>query len=391
MIRRLPNSGDEMVMGEALRRFKPSLFTHLLARMSPGVRFAPSNSLSSETAVILRDVIFVDVSFYQKIIDFEKMKTAGALGVIIRAGQNNWIDPFWGDNWRKAKAAGLPRGSYWFYDSRRDPKEQARLWASLIAGDAGEMEHAADFEERYGGQFAGWRHWYNFLVEFQRLTGLPDDRIAIYTGYYYWLEYGPSPITEAASLAWFGRFPLWLAWYTDDPNAVRVPKPWINLRHWQKGTPTVGEQFGVQTAEIDMNYANMRRDEFLSKYAGEVIEPPPGGGDMEQWEIIWQDGARLRTGPAITYAAAPLSDNILDFKQVVNVKSYRVNTPNVDEWAQHENGYWFATIYNGVPRAKNVTPNPPAVNVADMPFTIVLGGGASPYVETVVSGVVKAK
>ena len=64
-----------------------------------------------------------DVSFYQDLeetpekIDFVKMqKTANF--VIIRAGQNLWPDPDFEYNWTEAKKAGLPRGSYWFYDSR---------------------------------------------------------------------------------------------------------------------------------------------------------------------------------------------------------------------------------------------------------------------------------
>ena len=75
---------------------------------------------------------------------------------IIRAGQNLWPDRDFKLNWREAKLAGLPRGSYWFYDSRVDPKKQAELWISLFNGDFGELPLFADFEDNYGGSFKGW-------------------------------------------------------------------------------------------------------------------------------------------------------------------------------------------------------------------------------------------
>src|SRR5689334_6683785 len=84
-------------------------------------------------------VIGPDVSFYEddpetpQGIDFIKMR-ANAGFVIVRAGQNLWPDPDFKINWREAKKAGMPRGSYWFYDSRVDPKRQAEIWASMFEG-----------------------------------------------------------------------------------------------------------------------------------------------------------------------------------------------------------------------------------------------------------------
>ena len=77
----------------------------------------------------MNNIIGPDVSYYQyafedatlkKItgwIDFEKMKIFSPF-VTIRAGQNNWKDICFNVSWKNAKAAGIPRGSYWFYDSR---------------------------------------------------------------------------------------------------------------------------------------------------------------------------------------------------------------------------------------------------------------------------------
>ena len=116
----------------------------------------------------MANVIGPDVSFYQddpetpQGIDFVKMRVSAGY-VIIRAGQNTWVDSDFKANWREAKLAGLPRGSYWFFDSRIEPKRQAELWVQQFAGDFGELPLFADFEESYMGNYRGWKNWYTFL------------------------------------------------------------------------------------------------------------------------------------------------------------------------------------------------------------------------------------
>ncbi len=141
----------------------------------------------------MANVIGPDVSFYQddpqtpQGIDFVKMRRAGAGYIIIRAGQNLWGDRDFKANWRESKVAGMPRGSYWFYDSRADPKKQAELWVSQFDGDFGELPLWCDFEDNYGGSFKGWKNWYNFMERVKAL--LPNNKeIGVYTAYYYWLE-----------------------------------------------------------------------------------------------------------------------------------------------------------------------------------------------------------
>src|SRR3972149_11274136 len=98
----------------------------------------------------MTNIIGPDVSFYQddpetpQGIDFKKMRESAGY-VIIRAGQNTWVDPDFKINWREGKLAGLPRGSYWFYDSRAEPKRQAELWVKQFGGDFGELPLFADF------------------------------------------------------------------------------------------------------------------------------------------------------------------------------------------------------------------------------------------------------
>jgi lysozyme len=206
------------------------------------------------------NVMLADVSFYQGDIDFYKMKSAGLSGVIIRAGQRYWIDTEFESNWFMAKEAGLPRGSYWFYDSREDPKKQAALWWSLVQDDIGELFHVADLEDNYGGAYANAASYKTFIDEFKRLSGLPNNKIVVYTGYYWWGDH-------VGDNSYFSQYRLWLAWY-GSMDVVNIPKPWTqnNLVLWQYTSSGDGTYYGVTSKEIDLNYYNGTKERFLAEY-----------------------------------------------------------------------------------------------------------------------------
>lgn len=206
-----------------------------------------------------------DISFYQdndntpQQINFDKMVEQGADFVIVRAGQNAWIDSDFSYNWSKAKQAGLPRGSYWFYDSRYDPIKQAELFASLFISDKPELRLWLDLEDNYNGLYKGYIYWKKFLIRLREL--LPLVKIGIYTGYYY--ISGKIPASEHS---FFKQFPLWLAWYTNNPANVLVPIPWTNAEFWQWGIPSWGLAWGCESVEIDMNRYNGSKSQLLSAF-----------------------------------------------------------------------------------------------------------------------------
>jgi GH25 family lysozyme M1 (1,4-beta-N-acetylmuramidase) len=208
--------------------------------------------------------IITDISFWQndpttpQSVDFDVM-ALNADGVILRCGQNLWVDKDFKKYW-EASRGKLPRGSYWFYDSRVSPKQQAQLWANTLGGDFGEMPHFADFEDKYGGNFGRWQDWYNFLEEAGRL--IPN--IAIYTGYYYWIERTLSAGITLQQLAYFGKYPLWIAAY--NTTAPRIPAPWKEWTFWQFTDNGDGAKYGVESKNIDLNHFNGTAEEFRQSY-----------------------------------------------------------------------------------------------------------------------------
>jgi|GEM_PF-3205825 len=215
-------------------------------------------------------VIGVDISFYQNDpetpmgIDFIKMSESAEY-VIIRAGQNLWVDSDFKVNWREAKLIGLPRGSYWFYDSRADPKLQAELWVEQFEGDFGELPLFVDFEDTYNGNFKGWENWRDFLERLKQLIP-PEKEIAIATGYYYWRENTPNATTQTDSLEYFHQFPLWIFSYgTEEPL---VPKPWSNGEwlFWAYTDSGDGKLYGAESVNIDLNYFNGGLETFRTRF-----------------------------------------------------------------------------------------------------------------------------
>lgn len=252
----------------------------------------------------MRKISGPDVSFYQNDpntpngIDFTRMNQAADF-VIIRAGQGAYADADFKDNWRRAKEAGLPRGSYWFYDSRADPRQQAELWAGLLAGDMGELPLFADIEENYKGEFTGWRYWKDFLDRLKALVG--SKEIGIYSAYYYWLENTTNATTQPNELEYFHGYPLWIANY--GVSQPLIPKPWgaNEWLFWQFTAMGDGLTYGVESSDIDLNYFNGDAQTFAQRFnvpvPGDLPPPEPAGKKY----VVNIGALNLREGPGTNF------------------------------------------------------------------------------------------
>lgn len=301
----------------------------------------------------MTNLIGADVSFYQdkpdtvRTIDFSKMKSNGASFVIIRAGQNTWEDTKFDVSWKNSKGI-LPRGSYWFYDSRVDPKTQAKLWITILGNDLGELPLWCDFEDRYGGSFGTWKHWYDFIEELKRLA--PGKAIGIYTGYYYWIEHTVSVQIPTQSLNYFKQFPLWVANY--GVTSPLVPKPWDTWTLWQYTDSGNGSSYGVESHEIDLNYFNGDLEKFNKTFSVDSsIELPPV---VEEKDIMiytattLNSGLRVRTdhttfATAITTVASANSVLTASDKWVATSDGSEVKAGDIWLYVTHVNGNQLAT------------------------------------------------
>jgi GH25 family lysozyme M1 (1,4-beta-N-acetylmuramidase) len=198
-----------------------------------------------------------DVSLHEYPIDFQKMKSAGVKYTIVRAGQNLWVDPYLTKFMYDSKIAGMWRGTYWFWDSRVSPEEQAELWISSMKGDYGELGLFADYEEKYGGVYGGAENFKKFLEKTKEL--LPSKEIIIYTGYWYWRENVPKSMFD-----YFSQYKLWVARYEADEPLI--PEPFKSWDFWQFSEEGSGSTYGTKGGRVDLNYFNGTEEDFVKRF-----------------------------------------------------------------------------------------------------------------------------
>lgn len=94
----------------------------------------------------------IDISTYQKTVDFKKIKSAGIEAVIIRAGYgrvSTQKDAMFESHYKNAKAAGLKVGAYWYSyaDSVDAAKKEAAACLKCVKGKTFDMPIYYDLED----------------------------------------------------------------------------------------------------------------------------------------------------------------------------------------------------------------------------------------------------
>lgn len=229
--------------------------------------------------------IGLDISTYQdspytsQRIDFKKTYAAGAKFVIIRSSWSTVVDDDFAINWPNAKAAGLIRGAYHFYDYRYPAQQQADFFCGLVANDPAELPLAVDLEY-YGpyGPLPSANALHKALKTFFDIIEQKTGKKGIlYT----------NPGTLAFNLgtlpAWMLSLPLWIAHYINADNPTY--KPFANWTIWQYTSKGDGYAYGMESANVDLNYFNGSYEE-LRAFAG--LGAVPIIDDAEKLKRLWE-------------------------------------------------------------------------------------------------------
>ena len=89
----------------------------------------------------------IDISKWQGEIDWPEVKRAGTAFVFIKATEGgDHLDERFHENWRAAKAAGIPRGAYHFVFWCRSAEEQAAWFRKNVPADADALPPVLDLE-----------------------------------------------------------------------------------------------------------------------------------------------------------------------------------------------------------------------------------------------------
>lgn len=147
----------------------------------------------------------IDVSVWQGNIDFGKVKVSGINFVIIRAGYGDGNKDKWFDeNYRKAKAAGLHIGAYWYsYATSADgAKQEAQSCSKVLSGKQLDYPVYFDIEEK--SQLSRGKDFCSSLIT-AFCTELENH--GYYAGFYTSLSSLNSVVSDAVKK----RFTVWVA------------------------------------------------------------------------------------------------------------------------------------------------------------------------------------
>lgn len=171
----------------------------------------------------------IDVSKYQGNIDFAKVKKSGVDFVIIKAGHGRYAsqkDPYFEQNYKNAKSAGLHIGAYWYSyaESAADAVQEAKVCMSVIKGKQFDFPIFFDLEER--SQFNRGRSFCDSLVK--AFCGELEK-----SGWFTGLYISRSPLQNYISASVAKRYALWIAEYNNKCNYSGEYGMWQNSSSWK--------------------------------------------------------------------------------------------------------------------------------------------------------------
>jgi len=223
---------------------------------------------------IFNRALGIDVSRWQKIVDWQQVKQAGISFAFVKATEGTRVvDPFLERNWAGMKQAGILRGAYHFFRPKEDPQGQAGYFARLFGDDPGEMPPVLDLETHDGldnlSLISRAEAW---LTEVERLLG---RRPIIYTAPYFWKDHMRDSSGRPPS--WAQNHKFWIAHYTSAERPI-IPAGCADWTIWQYTDR--GRVPGVNGGNppVDTNRFNGTLDDlraWLSSEIGLTPEPEP--------------------------------------------------------------------------------------------------------------------
>jgi lysozyme len=164
----------------------------------------------------------IDVSYYQPVVAWRRLRAAGIEFAFIRVSDGATIaDPKFSQHWVGARRAGLLRGAYQFFRPEESSIAQADVLIAALRRDPGELPPVIDVEVTGGATpeqlVARVRAWL--------------DRVRAELGVEPIIYTGPELWRDGAGGADLTSQPLWLAHYT--AGCPTVPPAWTHWTFWQ--------------------------------------------------------------------------------------------------------------------------------------------------------------
>ncbi|MHC2990831.1 lysozyme [Pontibacter sp. HJ8] len=201
---------------------------------------ASSKSAATKTTLITSSSLKgVDVSKWQKEVDWDQVKGADVTFAFVKATQDDYrLDPYFGRNWEETKRVGIKRGAYHFFIPAAPVQGQIDLFINTVQLEPGDMPPVLDVEviEKHT---SGEELRRNMHIWLEAVTQHYGVKPIIYTNQNYyrrWLQ------------GHFQDYHFWIARYNTAEPEIHHEDKWV---FWQY-TDT-GRLPGVK-APIDLNF-----------------------------------------------------------------------------------------------------------------------------------------
>mgnify|MGYP001615089946 FL=1 len=234
----------------------------------------------------------IDVSNHQGLVGWDAVAVSGQGFAFIKASEDpDYLDSWLARNWVSAKRVGLVRGAYCYArPSLASPAESVTLFQSAIEAvgglETGDLIALDIEDENAVGDLSQWVAEWLDLAE--RTFGV---RPIVYSGTWYMEPHG---LLNPA----FGRYPLWLASYQDEPPGA--PTGWDRLTFWQRSAS--GRVSGVATdCDLDTFFgtvAELRALGLPAPAVEDAIERDVWGPLFALKDVAWELG-RQELGQAM--------------------------------------------------------------------------------------------
>ena len=177
----------------------------------------------------------IDVSTWQRGVDWNRVKAAGIRAVVIRAGFGQTKDNMFEEHYAGARAAGLAIGAYWYSYaySVSEAEKEAKACISVLSGKSFDLPVYYDMEE--SGQMAlGMTALTNIACRFLDTLKSKGFRVGIYSSPSWFSQFLNYDLLKS-------KYSIWLAhWASAHSRACDI---------WQFG---VGRVSGV-SGDCDCN------------------------------------------------------------------------------------------------------------------------------------------
>lgn len=189
----------------------------------------------------------IDVSHYQGVIDWVRVKAAGIQFAFLKATDGLSTDPTFRRNRAACLVNDIPCGAYHFFRPAADPSEQAELFIKVALDSNAMLPPALDIE--IGPVAADSLFKWLELVEAQFA-----QKPLVYVAPGFARQFlGGAAVTLAA-------YPLWIAEY--GPPATPQTPGWLGWTFWQHSG--AGQVDGIM-GQVDLDWFNGSADDLRSR------------------------------------------------------------------------------------------------------------------------------